>query len=142
MKDLLVKSYRLHKVHSYIWSDIKKNTHYIGNERVVYDASILDEDGRELEVISPTVAANPISETTSATMRKLLGGVVSDGGGKNAQVDGWSVGGKTGTAQIYKNGRIEKNLHIGSFVGFAPVEDPQVAVLVIVDEAQVKPDYG
>ena len=75
-------------------------------------------------------------------MRRLLGSVVSDGGGKNARVDGWSVGGKTGTAQIYKNGRIEKNLHIGSFVGFAPVENPQVAVLVIVDEAQVKPDYG
>ena len=104
--------------------------------------AILDEDGSELEVISPTVAANPISAETSATMRTLLGGVVAEGGGKNARVDGWSVGGKTGTAQIYKDGRIEKNLHIGSFVGFAPVEDPQVAVLVIVDEAQVKPDYG
>lgn len=104
--------------------------------------AILDEDGNELEVISPSVAANPISEKTSATMRSLLGGVVAEGGGKNAQVEGWSVGGKTGTAQIYKEGRIERNLHIGSFVGFAPVEDPQVAVLVIVDEAQVKPDYG
>ncbi|MBQ8616732.1 MAG: PASTA domain-containing protein [Clostridia bacterium] len=104
--------------------------------------AILDEDGNELEVISPTVVANPISEKTSATMRSLLGGVVAEGGGKNAQVEGWSVGGKTGTAQIYKDGKIERNLHIGSFVGFAPVEDPQIAVLVIVDEAQVKPDYG
>ena len=104
--------------------------------------AILDEDGKELEVISPTVKANPISAGTSEIMRALLGGVVSDGGGKNARVDGWSVGGKTGTAQIYKDGRIEKNLHIGSFVGFAPVEKPEIAVLVIVDEAQVKPDYG
>ena len=104
--------------------------------------AIMNEDGQAVRVISPQVVANPISETTSATMRKLLGGVVSDGGGKNARVDGWSVGGKTGTAQIYKEGRIEANLHIGSFVGFAPVEDPEVAVLVIVDEAQVKPDYG
>lgn len=104
--------------------------------------AILDEDGRETETVSPTVVANPISAETSATMRDLLGSVVSEGGGKNARVDGWSVGGKTGTAQIYKNGRIESNLHIGSFVGFAPVEDPEVAVLVIVDEAQVKPDYG
>jgi len=104
--------------------------------------AILDEDGQELEVISPTVVSNPISAKTSETMRTLLGGVVAEGGGKNAQVDGWSVGGKTGTAQIYKDGRIEKNLHIGSFVGFAPVEKPEIAVLVIVDEAQVKPDYG
>ena len=104
--------------------------------------AILSEDGKETEVISPTVVANPISAATSATMRELLGSVVAEGGGKNARVDGWSVGGKTGTAQIYRNGRIESNLHIGSFVGFAPVEDPEVAVLVIVDEAQVKPDYG
>lgn len=104
--------------------------------------AILTEDGKETEVISPTVAANPISAATSATMRELLGSVVAEGGGRNARVDGWSVGGKTGTAQIYKNGRIESNLHIGSFVGFAPVEEPEVAVLVIVDEAQVKPDYG
>ncbi len=104
--------------------------------------AILDEEGEIVEAVSPTVVSTPISEETSSVMRKLLGSVVSDGGGKNAQVDGWNVGGKTGTAQIYKDGRIEKNLHIGSFVGFAPVEDPKVAVLVIVDEAQVKPDYG
>ena len=104
--------------------------------------AILSEDGEETQVVSPMVVANPISAATSATMRELLGSVVSEGGGKNARVDGWSVGGKTGTAQIYKNGRIESNLHIGSFVGFAPVEEPEVAVLVIVDEAQVKPDYG
>ena len=104
--------------------------------------AILDENGTELETVSPTVVSNPISEKTSATMRELLASVVSEGGGKNAQVDGWSVGGKTGTAQIYKNGKIERNLHIGSFVGFAPVEEPEVAVLVIVDEAQVRPDYG
>ena len=104
--------------------------------------AIEDVEGNLLEVFSPKVAANPISAETSATMRALLGAVVAEGGGKNAQVEGWSVGGKTGTAQIYKNGRIEANLHIGSFVGFAPVEEPEVAVLVIVDEAQVKPDYG
>ena len=75
-------------------------------------------------------------------MRKLLYNVVEEGGGKNAKTEGYAVGGKTGTAQIYKNGKIEANLHIGSFVGFAPADDPKVAVLVIVDEAQVKPDYG
>lgn len=104
--------------------------------------AILSEEGKAIEVFSPKVVSRPISAETSAVMRRLLGGVVKDGGGKNAQVEGWSVGGKTGTAQIYKDGRIERNLHIGSFVGFAPVENPKVAVLVIVDEAQVRPDYG
>ena len=104
--------------------------------------AILDSEGEVVETISPKVVSTPITPKTSETMRRLLGSVVSQGGGKNAKVDGWSVGGKTGTAQIYKNGKIEANLHIGSFVGFAPVEDPKVAVLVIVDEAQVKPDYG
>lgn len=104
--------------------------------------AIEDEDGNTLETISPTVVSQPISEQTSATMRELLGSVVSEGGGKNAKISGWSVGGKTGTAQIYKDGKIESNLHIGSFVGFAPVEEPQVAVMVIVDEAKVVPDYG
>ncbi len=105
-------------------------------------SAVLDSEGGVLRTVSPQVVARPISEATSETMRTLLGGVVAHGGGKNAQVEGWTVGGKTGTAQIYKDGRIEKNLHIGSFVGFAPVEKPEVAVLVIVDEAQVKPDYG
>ena len=104
--------------------------------------AILGEDGEVLKSVSPTVVSNPISERTSATMRELLASVVTEGGGKNARVDGWSVGGKTGTAQIYKDGKIERSLHIGSFVGFAPVEEPEVAVLVIVDEAQVRPDYG
>ena len=104
--------------------------------------AILSEDGDVLETTAPAVAANPITEETSRTMRELLGSVVSEGGGKNAQVDGYSVGGKTGTAQIYRDGQIVRNLHIGSFVGFAPVENPKVALLVIVDEAQVQPDYG
>jgi len=104
--------------------------------------AILDDEGETVETVSPKVVANPITPQTSATMRTMLGSVVAEGGGKNARVDGWSVGGKTGTAQIYKDGKIEANLHIGSFVGFAPVEDPKVAVLVIVDEAQVRPDYG
>ena len=104
--------------------------------------AIEDSEGGVITKNSPTVVSTPISAATSATMRKLLYGVVENGGGKNAKVSGWSVGGKTGTAQIYKNGRIESNLHIGSFVGFAPAENPKVALLVTVNEAQVKPDYG
>ena len=104
--------------------------------------AIEDGEGAMISKTSPTVVATPISAATSATMRRLLYGVVENGGGKNAKISGWSVGGKTGTSQIYKNGRIESNLHIGSFVGFAPAENPKVALLVTVNEAQVKPDYG
>ena len=104
--------------------------------------TIETEDGEVVERTYPQVVANPIRESTSATMRELLYSVVEEGGGKNARVSGYAIGGKTGTAQIYRDGKIDKNLHIGSFVGFAPADDPKVAVLVIVDEAQVKPDYG
>lgn len=104
--------------------------------------AIENDKGEVLETISPKVMSHPISEATSTTMRRLLQGVVEKGGGKNAKISGWSVGGKTGTAQIYKDGRIEKRLHIGSFVGFAPAEKPKVAVLVKVNEANVLPDYG
>ena len=104
--------------------------------------AIENADGEIVERIYPKVKANPISSATSETMRALLYSVVEEGGGKNAKTEGYAVGGKTGTAQIYKDGKIEANLHIGSFVGFAPADDPKVAVLVIVDEAKVKPDYG
>lgn len=104
--------------------------------------AIEDSDGNVLEQTSPKVVSTPISAESSATMRKLLYGVVENGGGKNAKVNGYAIGGKTGTAQIYRNGRIESNLHIGSFVGFAPADNPRVALLVTVNEAKVKPDYG
>ena len=104
--------------------------------------AIEDSDGNLLRQTSPQVAATPISAETSATMRRLLYGVVENGGGKNAKTSGYAIGGKTGTAQIYKNGKIESNLHIGSFVGFAPAESPKVALLVTVNEAKVKPDFG
>jgi len=57
-------------------------------------------------------------------------------------VAGYRVGGKTGTAQVYVDGVVSTDTHIGSFIGFAPVNDPQIAVLVIVEEADVAVDYG
>lgn len=104
--------------------------------------AILDADGTVLERFAPSVVATPISPETSATMRLLLEKVVSDGGGKNARIAGYKVGGKTGTAQVYKEGRIVSDVHIGSFYGFAPADDPQVSVLVVVNEADVPVDYG
>ena len=103
---------------------------------------VLTPDGKVLQRTQPKVVAHPIHEETSLLMRGLLEDVVSIGGAKNAKIDGYRIGGKTGTAQVYKDGRIVKDVHIGSFLGFAPADDPKIALLVIVDEADVPVDYG
>ena len=105
-------------------------------------SEVLSPDGEVLQRTQPKVQARTISEETSMTMRSLLEQVVSIGGAKNAKLDGYRIGGKTGTAQVYKDGRIVKDVHIGSFLGFAPADDPKIALLVIVDEADVPVDYG
>ncbi len=99
-------------------------------------------EGETIYRMQPKVLSNPISEETSRLMRELLEKVVSIGGAKNAKVAGYQVGGKTGTAQVYKEGRIASDVHIGSFLGFAPADDPRIALLVIVDEADTPVDYG
>ena len=103
---------------------------------------ITDANGGVVERAEPRVMGTPVSRTTSATMRKLLELVVEKGGGRNARIDGYRIGGKTGTAQVYVNGVVSKDTHIGSFLGFAPADDPKVAILVIVDEAAKRPDFG
>ena len=104
--------------------------------------SVADASGNVIVRGQPEVKGHPISEKTSATMRKLLEDVVTLGGGKNAYLPGYHVGGKTGTAQVYVNGVVSSQTHIGSFIGFAPANDPKVALILIVDEADVAVDYG
>lgn len=103
---------------------------------------VLSPEGEVILRTQPKVKARPISETTSHIMRSLLEQVVDIGGAKNARIEGYRIGGKTGTAQVYKEGRIVKDVHIGSFLGFAPADDPRIALLVIVDEADTPVDYG
>ncbi len=104
--------------------------------------SMTDDDGNVLVENKPVEVRKVISEDTSKQMREMLKNVVEYGGGKNAQVEGYSVGGKTGTAQKYRDGVVVTNVHVGSFFGFAPADDPEIAVLVTVDEAQMYNDYG
>ena len=104
--------------------------------------SIADADGGVIEENRPTILRQTVSPQTSATMRRLLEGVVAEGGGKNAYISGYRVGGKTGTAQVYVDGVVSRDTHIGSFVGFAPADDPKIAVILIVDEANVAVDFG
>ena len=90
----------------------------------------------------PKAVAKPITESTSAKLRELLVGVVEDGGGTKAQVEGIKIGGKTGTAQKYENGAVASGKYVSSFVGFAPADDPEYAVLFIVDEPSGYTYYG
>lgn len=76
----------------------------------------------------------PISEQTSRTLSTMLEGVVKDGSGKKAYIEGYRVGGKTGTAQKYENGRIAAGKYVSSFVGFFPADNPRYLALVTVDE--------
>jgi len=70
-------------------------------------------------------------------MRHLLARVTEDGGtGRRARVDGYSVAGKTGTAQKPINGHYSDTAHMASFVGFLPAEEPEIGVIVVVDEPQ------
>ena len=105
-------------------------------------SEIQDEFGQPLQRFHPTVVSIPVTAETSQTLRGLLEAVVSEGGGKNAYLEGYRIGGKTGTAQVYKEGRIVSDVHIGSFYGFAPADDPLISVLVVVNEAHVPIDYG
>lgn len=105
-------------------------------------SAVLDKAGDTVQRTAPQVVSSPISAQTSATMRELLEKVVSEGGGKNAYVAGYRIGGKTGTAQVYIDGKVSSSVHIGSFVGFAPADEPRFAVLVIVNAADVPVDYG
>ena len=101
-----------------------------------------DASGNAVQLGQTRVVGHPITEKTSATMRGLLEDVVALGGGKNAYIPGYRVGGKTGTAQVYVDGVVSRDTHIGSFVGFAPADDPRIAVILIVDEADVPVDFG
>ena len=101
-------------------------------------------DGRGKAVIRnyPAERDPVISEDTSATVRRLLKNVVSLGSGKLAGVAGYSIGGKTGTAQKYRNGTIDRGKYVSSFIGFSTVEDPEYIVYFMVDEPQGYRYYG
>ena len=105
-------------------------------------SSVNDAPGREVVRNYPAEGARVLSEETSATVRKLLKNVVSLGSGKLAGVPGYSIGGKTGTAQKYQNGTIARGKYVSSFIGFSTVEDPEYIVYFMVDEPVGYRYYG
>jgi len=105
--------------------------------------SIVDPHGRSVFERTPTTVRRVISPQTSAKMNELLENVVALGSGKKSQVPGFRIGGKTGTAQKYgPDGNIAQGKYISSFVGFAPVESPRYAILMLVDEPGPGAYYG
>lgn len=94
------------------------------------------DDGYTLTENGRVEGRKTISEKASKTLAEMLEGVVRDGSGKKAYIDGYRIGGKTGTAQKYENGRIAVGKYVSSFVGFFPVNAPKYLALVIIDEPQ------
>ena len=94
------------------------------------------DDGYEALNVKSQLQNRTVSEETSSILAKMLEGVVTDGSGKKAGVEGYRIGGKTGTAQKFEDGHIAQGKYVSSFVGFFPVDNPKYLTLVIVDEPQ------
>lgn len=92
--------------------------------------------GNKTEEYTPVLKNRPISEEASAILANMLEGVVTEGSGKKAYIEGYKVGGKTGTAQKYEDGHIASGKYVSSFMGFFPADKPQYLALIIVDEPQ------
>lgn len=104
---------------------------------------IVDNNGNVIKTTQPTVKRQVISEETSATMRKILETVVEANGGNNAYINGYRIGGKSGTSEkIDKYNDTGEMYYVGTFAGFAPADDPQVVMLVCVDEPTGTQYYG
>lgn len=102
-------------------------------------------DSQTNEVVmkkSPVAKRKVISEKTSEQIRYALESVVAQGSGKKAFIEGYRVGGKTGTAQKAQGGRYLENNYILSFIGFAPADDPQIVVYVAVDNPKNAIQFG
>ena len=97
---------------------------------------ISDASGAVVERTSPVLLSQPVSEEASRMLTAMLEGVVRDGSGKKAYIEGYRVAGKTGTAQKYEDGRIAQGKYVSSFVGCFPANSPKYLALVIVDEPQ------
>lgn len=97
---------------------------------------IYSEDGIIAEKFDAKYKHRVISERASKMLSEMLEGVVKDGSGKKAYIEGYRVAGKTGTAQKYENGIIAAGKYVASFVGYFPADNPKYLALVIIDEPQ------
>lgn len=105
---------------------------------------IVDTNGNVIKTTEPSIKRQVISEETSAIMRQVLEDVVTTKGGSNAYIKGYAIGGKSGTSQkIDKTNETgNENLYVSSYCAFAPADDPEVIMLVMVDEPTAKDQNG
>lgn len=106
-----------------------------GGNRITphFGVAIQSADGSQVKELEYPVETGITSSETSGTMRKILETVVSEGSGKNAAIEGYSIGGKTATSQTLPR---SANRYISSFLGFAPAEEPKVLALCIIHDPQ------
>lgn len=102
---------------------------------------VRDKHGEVIKKSSPVLIRKVISLNTAARLKKILTGVIEEGTGRLAKMPGFTAAGKTGTAQkLEPNGAYSHNKFIASFIGFAPAEDPLIAIAITLDEPH--PYYG
>ncbi len=106
-----------------------------GGNRITphFGVSVKNDQGELVETLQYPVRQGIVSGETSKTLRNVLEKVVSEGSGKNAKIEGFSIGGKTATSQTLPR---SANKYISSFLGFAPAENPQVLALTIINNPQ------
>lgn len=102
---------------------------------------VRDKDGAVIRGFQPDVVAQVLDEKTAQVVKGILEKVVEEGTGRSAYIEGFRIAGKTGTAQKVGDGGYVPGKYVASFVGFAPADKPQIAMLVVIDEP-VGPYYG
>ncbi len=108
-------------------------------------SKVVDTDGNIVETVGTTVKRQVISKETSNTLRKMMGAVVSESNSKNMYVAGYKTGGKTGTSQKLISNITSadgKSHYIASYLSVAPIDNPEIAVLVMIDEPTAGQYYG
>lgn len=98
--------------------------------------SVISEDGNIVSEYAPVLKRRVISEKASSLLCEMLEGVVTEGSGQRAYIEGYKVAGKTGTAQKFENGHLASGKYVSSFIGFFPSNNPQYLALIVVDEPQ------
>lgn len=108
----------------------------------IVDSFLESETSSVIKKIEPKKEKQVISEETSKLVRYALESVVANGSGKNAYIENYRVGGKTGTAQKVKDGKYMDGNYILSFMGFLPANDPEIIVYVAIDNPKGVTQYG
>jgi len=94
---------------------------------------LIDDNGNSVHDFKPEVVRQAVSSQTAKELCTMMEGVVQSGTGTDAYIPGYRIGGKTGTANQFKNGKLVENKTFSSFFAMAPMEDPKFAILMVVN---------